>query len=227
MKITQILFAALLLLLSACSDSTNTNDSFPTEAKDFMLAGNPGTELVMTDTYIQTDTTGKEYGPEVMTSVWTIMERDAPHPVGGKSLRVRVESRKLNSNPNITDSMYISTFDNSIMRFLSIKDTNVIPLLKNPIVVGAQYKVRNATATIKSVGEVINTTYKPLKTVLVEVVDTVVSTSSQTKTVYTHRFYFAPGMFVVRYEEIRLKIYQDNHTSKETFIDDLIQYTKK
>ncbi len=181
----------------------------------------------MTETYSQTDTTGKEYGASIITTLWTVMNREALHPVGGKSVLVRTESREANSSTVRIDSMYISLHDNSIMRFMSMKDTTIIRFLKNPVKVGTQFLMGNTIATVKSVGEIVNTTYKPLKTVLVEAVDTVVSTSSQDKFVYTHRFYLAPEVFIARYEEIRLKIYPDYHTSKETIIGDLVQYTKK
>ncbi|MBI3260651.1 MAG: hypothetical protein HYZ54_14425 [Ignavibacteriae bacterium] len=227
MKAFHFFSVIMLLYLCSCSGTTDSNESFPQDVTNFMLAGNPGTELVMKETYSQTDTTGKESGAQIITSLWTVMERDVLHPIGGKSVAIRTESREANSSTVRIDSLYLSLHDNLLMRFMSMKDTTMIPFLKNPVIVGTQFMMGNAKATVKSVGEIVNTTYKPLKAVLVEAVDTVVSTSSQIKFVFTHRFYLAPEVFIARYEEIRLKIYPDNRTSKETIIGDLVQYSKK
>lgn len=227
LKTARILYIVLLTLLSSCGSSTDTDDNLPTDARDYMYAGNPGTEIVMTSTHSETDTSGRSHTPQIFTNVMTIMERDALHPKGGKSIRIRHEGRTQNSNPRVSDSLYYSYFDNSIVSFNSVRDTVFRLLAKNPLTVGTQWVVGRLNVTVKSVGEIVNTTYKPLKAVLVVGADTSVSSSGQQKTISTYKLYYAPEVFFARGEYRSETIYSDNKKSVETQIDDLVQYTKK
>lgn len=227
MKSIYTFSAAMLLFLCSCGSSTDPDAGLSADVRDYMYAGNPGTEIIMTDTHTETDTSGVTHTPTVGTYLTTIMERDAMHPIGGKSIRVRQEGRYPGSNPSIHDSVYYSIYDNSIVRFSSIKDTDYGAYAKNPLVAGTHLEIYGQTVIVKSVGEIVNTTYKPLKAVLLESIDSSVSSSTNLKSVRTTRIYLAPEVFLARMETSFVTYYPNNKTYIESNVADLIQYTKK
>ena len=227
MKSIYTFSAALFLFLCSCGSSTDTDAGLSSDVRDYMYTGNPGTEIIMTETHTETDTSGVTHTPKVGTYLTTIIERDAMHPIGGKSIRVRQEGRYPGSNPSIHDSVYYSIYDNSIVRFSSIKDSANAIYAKNPLVAGTHLVIHGQTLIVKSVGEIVNTTYKPLKAVLLEAIDSSVSTSTKLKTVHTTRIYLAPEVFLARIESSHVTYYPNDKTNIESNVADLVQYTKK
>ncbi len=215
---------ACCLLLSSCSDSTEPSDTFSTDAKDYMFAGNPGTELVYTTTDIEVDTNGLMRVSPSDTIIITIMERNVLHPIGGLSIRYLYEI--ITSPQPIDDSTYFSYYNNGIYQFSTFRDTSATLFLNNPLSVGSKWASRMDTFTVKSVGEMVNTTFKSMKSVRVEMQNSSTSPNQEKYNFYL-KYYYAPEVFLAKGEDIYETIYPSGKKKTRTTITDLIRYTKK
>ena len=225
MKTIHIFSAALIIILTACNSSTEPDNSFPTDARDFLVAGNPGTEIVFTITRTETDTLGVQTVSPVDTMIWTVMERNAAHPVGGSCVRIREENILAGSSKSyIKDSTYYSFYNNAIVYFNSLSDMSPEILLMNPLVVGTQWEAEGVVK-IKSVGETVNTVLKPMKCVTIEGVRS--SSSGQTINNVSIVYNFASEVFLARGESTASRTYPSNKTSTTSVVRNLIRYTKK
>ena len=227
---------ACCLLLSSCRESTNPemspDDNFPTNARDFMFAGNVGTEIVFLETYWSVDTNGvKTVSATTDTTFWTILERDVSHPVGAKAIRIREELHGANGIVyNSRDSIYFAYHNDGISFLPYIRDTFSLMIFKNPLTLGARWSERDVSGRyirhiVKSVGEVINTSYKQMKTVRIESHDSTMYDSNLQ--IETWKYYYAPEVFMVRTENSMQVIYPSKKIATSTQVTDLIRYTKK
>ncbi len=220
---------ACCLLLSSCSESTNPDDNFPTNARDFLFAGNVGTEIVLVGTDWVIDTNGvKTVSQNTDTTILTILERDVLHPVGGASIRIREEVWGTKIGRYSDSTLYYSYQDSCIMVYSGIRDSEPDIILANPLMVGRYWPRKIASGEfismeVKSVGENINTPYKQMKTVRVEIKDS----DKYKLDIPTWKFFFAPEVLEVRSEYSVQTIYPSNKTSTYTYVRDLIRYTKK
>jgi len=223
---------ACCLLLSSCGESTSPDDNFSTNARDFLFAGNVGTEIVLAVTRSEIDTNGVKTISPVDTLIWTIMERNVPHPVGGSAIRIREENRRgVDTIRYSLDSTYYAFYNDGIAYFSSLNTTNSEMIIKNPLTVGAQYtngdvgSGDNRALIVKSVGEIVNTSYKQMKTVRIESQDSSVSNSIIYKE--SMKYYFAPEVLVAHAERINERIYPSKKKRTQMFVTDLVRYTKK
>jgi len=216
-------FSSLLLLLSAC-DTTDTSASFPTDARDFMIAGNPGTELTYSNIESNIDTNGVETITRNDTVTWTVMNRTSPHPSGGQSVLIKQNHTLKYAYP--TDSTYLSFRNSGIAYYESFKDHDPEWALVTPLTVGSQWIRIKSPTTVKSVGEIVNTTFKPLKAVRLEFGYSSDSTQGYFVTdLQTH--YYAPELFLVRRDYLTKETFANKKTRIHRNVYDLIRYTKK
>jgi len=223
---------ACCLLLSSCSDSTNPDDNFSTNARDFLFAGNVGTEIVFVRSQSDIDTNGVKTISPVDTMIWTIMERNAAHPITGSAIRVRQEQRRAaDTSGYVNDSSYFAFYNESIVNLSSLSDKDPEYVLKNPMTVGAQWintdpnNREKLTLTVKSSGEIINTRYKQMKTVRVEAQDSSIDNTSNYK--QSMKYYFAPEVLVAHAEIFIEEVYRSQKKRSQETLIDLLRYTKK
>jgi|JI9StandDraft_1071089.scaffolds.fasta_scaffold170483_2 hypothetical protein len=223
---------ACCLLLSACGESTSPDDNFSTNARDFLFAGNVGTEIVFIASQSDIDTNGVKTISPVDTIIWTIMDRNAAHPITGSAIRIRQEQRRgADTSRYVNDSAYYAFYNESIVHLSSLRDIDPDYVLKNPLTVGTQwidtvtYSRDTVTLSVKSNGEIINTPYKQLKTVRVESLFSSKDNTSHYK--QSFKYYHAPEVLVAHAEIFIEEVYpSQKKRSQETLID-LLRYTKK
>ncbi len=222
MKITQILYALLLMLLSACGSSTDIDGNISKNSSDFMFAGNPGTELVFETTYTEADSNGIQVEISRDTITWTIIERNIPHPKGGISVHILEEDKTKDIPYGLYNNYYFSYNNNAIVVFTSLKDTTAAQVLKYPLTVGSQW----SNQTIKSITETVHTIIGTVQAVRVESKNRIQYFTDST--IVTVNNYFSHEVLIpLKITSYEIHDLRSNKVRIQTATSKLIQYTKK
>ncbi len=219
---------ACCLLLSACGDSTSPNDNFSTDIRDYMYAGNPGTEFVYHSVINELDSNGTQRLNVHDTITLTILERNVRHPKGGLSVRLLQDVRSSIKSSSSKDTVYFSFYNNGISRFKSIRDTAVFMIMKDQLTVGSVWVFGEKDAgkgTVTAVGETIYSSFKPMKTVKLEANDTI-STANGIH-ILNGAMYFAPEVLYSRYTSYSQTQYPTGKLRVRADTVTLVKYTKK
>lgn len=232
MKNSPLITALLFLVLSACESTTESTVTVKTDARDYVLAGSVGTELVYLLTRTDIDTNGIKKVSPSDTMFLTIVARDSAHPVGGLSVVVQERFVRAGaSTPYGGGTSFYSSASHGIRYYKDYLDNDARTLLKNPLNAGAEWidtSVKSGAMkkfTIQSVGETISTTFGQFTGIR-----TLTQGSAMINTVlYSEKttYYYAPEVLLARREEIVENTYPSTKKDTRTTITDLIRYTKK
>ncbi|MFN8361059.1 MAG: hypothetical protein U0264_14185 [Candidatus Kapaibacterium sp.] len=231
MKITSS-FAVLFLVLAACSGTTEPNTPLKAEAKDYVLAGGVGTELVFLQTRTDIDTNGVKKVSPSDTVFWNVIARDAVHPVGGSSVVVYEKFVRAGATtPYGGDTSYFSSTSNGIAYYRGYVDLDAQFLLKNPLSAGASWIDTSMKSgamtklTIESVGVTIPTTLRQFTGIRTQKQDSAMINSIHFLEKVS--YFYAPEVMLPRKEEVVENTYSSGKKDTRTTVMDLIRYTKK
>ncbi len=220
------------LLLSACTNTTEPSQGFPTDARDFLPAGGVGSELVFLQTRTTIDTNGTKTISPSDTIIWKVLRRDIPNAAGEMSVTIYGKYVKAGaSTPSKEDTMYFSSNSSGITISSKYMDPEANFVLKNPLSVNAQWTNINAYQTgegihiIMSLRDTITTPLKQFITIRQESQRTFTYSSIIYKD--TIKNYFSPEVHLARVERFEQQTYRSNKIDTRTTITDLIRYTKK
>lgn len=223
MRFSYLLILAVCVLFNACNESTAPQDEVPisTDIKDYLIAGNPGTELV----YIETITKKFQDSIQVTykdTITFTVVARDVMHPIGGASVQI-LESRVGESNlAKSSYTSYYCLYNNSIASFGSLTDQYPDYLLKDPLIKGKDWYANSDTVRIVSVGKVIQTPYKQLPTIET---NSIINLGGYGYVNMT--FFYAPEIMFVKRDGLGYSLYAENKVVETHGVTELVSYNRK
>lgn len=232
MKVISSITAVLFVFLAGCSGTTESTTTVKTDARDYVLAGGVGTELVFLQTHTDIDTNGVKTVSPSDTVFWKVIARDAFHPAGPMSVVVYEKFVRAGATtPYGGDTSYFSSTSNGISYYKGYLDVDAQYLLRNPLNAAAEWidtSVKSGAMkkfTIQSVGETISTTFGQFSGIR-----TLTQGSAMINSVlYSEKitYYYAPEVLLARREEIVENTYPSTKKDTRTTITDLIRYTKK